>query len=125
MSNSKKLFSVLIVVFLILSLITGCAKEKKYEYEIKSGEVIITGYNATENTVVIPDKIADLPVTGIENYAFSACTSLEIITIPDSVPVIGEGAFTGCTSLTSVTLPSSITDIGKDAFPSTTEIIRV
>ena len=38
----------------------------------------------------------------IGSYAFSGCTSLTSVTIPDSVTSIGEGAFSGCTSLTDV-----------------------
>ncbi|MBR1752743.1 MAG: leucine-rich repeat domain-containing protein, partial [Ruminococcus sp.] len=49
-------------------------------------------------------------------YAFSDCTSLESITIPNSVTSIGEYAFSDCTSLTSITIPNSVTSIGEAAF---------
>ena len=48
--------------------------------------------------------------------AFSGCTSLTSVTIPDSVTSIGDSAFSGCSSLTSVTIPDSVTSIGSYAF---------
>ena len=57
---------------------------------------------------------------GIANYAFnsafSGCTGLTSVTIPDSVTSIGYSAFKGCTGLTSVTIGNSVTSIGSYAF---------
>ena len=44
-------------------------------------------------------------LTGLNKGAFSGCTGLTSVTIPDSVTSIGEYAFYNCTGLTSVTLP--------------------
>ncbi|GEM_PF-6444314 len=49
---------------------------------------------------VIP---SDGSVTSIGRGAFSGCSSLTSIAIPNSVTSIGRGAFSGCSSLTSVT----------------------
>ena len=65
------------------------------------------------NTSVIPN---DGSVTSIGNYAFSGCTGLTSITIPDSVTSIGDSAFKGCTGLTSVTIGNGVTSIRSDAF---------
>ncbi len=62
---------------------------------------------------VIPD---DGSVTSIGDYAFSRCTGLTSITIPDSVTNIGWSAFSECTGLTSITIPDSVTSIGGWAF---------
>ena len=44
--------------------------------------------------------------------AFSKCTSLISIIIPDSVILIAEGAFSKCTSLISIIIPDSVIKFG-------------
>ena len=71
---------------------------------------------------VIPD---DGSVISIGDDAFTGCTSLTSVTIPDSVMSIGDGAFSGCTSLTSVTIPDRVTSIGSRAFYRCTSLTSV
>ena len=67
--------------------------------------------------ITIPDS-----VTSIEDYAFSNCTSLTEITIPDSVTSIGECVFSGCTGLTEITISDSVKYIGEEAFKDCTNL---
>ena len=62
-------------------------------------------------SVTIPNS-----VTSIEYCAFYRCSSLTSIIIPSSVMSIGDQAFNGCSSLTSITIPNSVTSIGYSAF---------
>jgi hypothetical protein len=58
--------------------------------------------------------------------AFEVCTSLESITLPNSLTSIGPGAFSGCSSLTSITLPPhSLTSIGRGAFAGCTSLTSI
>lgn len=62
-------------------------------------------------SVTIPNS-----VTRVGLFAFSDCSSLTSVTILDGVTSIGAGAFFKCSSLASVTIPSSVTRIEDGAF---------
>jgi len=62
-------------------------------------------------SILIPN---DVSVIG--QSAFSGCSGLESITIPNNVSIIGEGAFSGCSGLESITIPNNVSNIGKYTF---------
>lgn len=64
-------------------------------------------------------------VTSIGNYAFQDCSSLTLITIPNSVTSIAYQAFTGCSSLTSIVIPNSVTEIGWGAFEDCSSLTSI
>jgi len=55
-------------------------------------------------------------VTLIADSAFSSCSLLTSVTLPNTVKHIGSAAFLGCSALTSMTIPNSVTSIGGFAF---------
>ena len=55
-------------------------------------------------------------VTNIGNNAFQNCSSLTGITIPEAVTGIGGSAFSGCSSLTSISIPKNVTSIEEGTF---------
>ena len=55
-------------------------------------------------------------LTSIGSNAFSFCTNLTSIEIPNGVTYIDSDAFSYCSGLTSITIPNSVTSIGSSAF---------
>ena len=64
-------------------------------------------------------------VTSIGDLAFSGCSGLASIKIPEGVKSIGRGAFSGCSGLTSISIPGSVTSIGDFAFIDCTGLTSV
>ena len=86
---------------------------------------VITGYRGSDTIIRIPETINGIKVAVISDYAFSGCTSLTSVNIPDSVTSIGIWAFYNCTSLTSVNIGNSVTSIGEYAFKGCASLTSV
>ena len=56
----------------------------------------------------------------IDYCAFEYCTSLTSINLPQGITIIEAGCLRGCTSLTSLTIPNGVTYISDDAFGNCT-----
>lgn len=57
--------------------------------------------------------------------AFSQCTSLQYITIPNTATTIGATAFNNCTSIPYIILPNTITEIDTGAFHYCTSLKEI
>lgn len=91
------------------------------EYYINSTKVQQEYYWGEELVVsdyYIPSSLRSVVVTSGEIWygAFSNCSMLTSIELPDNISTIGEKAFIGCRSLMSVEIPSSVVSIGSYAF---------
>ena len=68
-----------------------------------------------EDVVIIPKSYHGLPVTAIADYAFQNANIKELAILAD-IRHIGVGAFSGCSNLTYLELPNSVITIGSKAF---------
>ena len=71
------------------------------------------------------DLIIENGTQGIANKAFTNCSNLTTVTIPNSVNIIGEMAFEGCTSITSIKIGNSVTMIGDGSFRNCTSLASI
>ena len=71
-------------------------------------------------SITIPNS-----VTSIGDYAFEYCSSLTLITIPNSIISIGEYAFDYCSNLTEIAVPNSVTSIGRYAFSDCSSLTNI
>ncbi len=143
--KKAKLLTMTVVVFSIMicwAMSAFALTEGNWEFQLLDEEVKITGYTGTEENLVIPTHLYNLPVTSLD---FVSCRiqNAKSITIPGSIKkvpirvfagsetletvILGEGveeidysaesgAFENCKNLKKVVLPSSLRSIGYKAF---------
>jgi len=114
----KKNVILLVALFVLMAVgVSAQQADPESDFQVMKNEnsVTITKYIGKKREVRIPDRIQDLPVTGIGKEAFKSFTGTSIM-IPDSVTNIGDSAFSYCTFLTSITIPNGVTSIGKETF---------
>ena len=128
--KTNKLFFLFCILLSMLA-----TNASAYDFAVKNADGVMIYYNYINNkteacvtnkekykysgSIAIPKEITyegrTLKVTEIGNSAFYYCSSLESVTIPNSVTSIGNNAFTH-SNLTSVTIPNGVTSIGGYAF---------
>jgi|GEM_PF-5094728 len=74
-----------------------------------------TTYNTNYDFVALNVSSATNLKT-IANFAFSGCSSLSAITLPNGLTTIGTSAFSSCVGLTAISFPSSLANIEQQAF---------
>ncbi len=97
-----------------------------YSYKLAdNSNAVITRYNGSDKTIIVPSTIDGYTVKGIGDYAFSGCSSITDVTIPQGITSIGIAAFVFCNGLESVSIPDSVTNIGSSAFFNCTALTGI
>ena len=95
----------------------------------KNVAIVTKGDKKYSGDITIPSSIkvneSEYTVREIEETAFSNCSGLTSVTIPNSVTSIKGSTFEGCSGLTSVTIPNSVTSIGERAFASCSSLTSI
>lgn len=89
------------------------SSEEDFSFTRRNG-IVITGYHGSEDTVVVPAAMFNLPVVAIASGAFMDCSAASVI-LPESIRIVEEGAFQNC-ALQELTLFDSIDSFGNDCF---------
>ncbi len=91
-----------------------------WNYSVSNGKATVIQHasylESMSGNVVIPSTLGGYPVTSIGHRAFTACSSLTSVVIPEGVTSIGNDAFSGCSGLTSVVIPEGVTSISDRTF---------
>ena len=103
--------------------VTGTIEDYDGSSEPASGKSLFAQVVDRSITEVSASDLAG--ISGIGDYAFSGCTGLTNITIPDGVTSIGDDAFSGCTGLTNITIPDSMTSIGGRTFSDCSSLTSI
>ena len=90
---------------------SSIANPLNYTKELHINNELITEVNLTT-------------ATKISLSAFSGCSNLTSVSIPNSVTSIGDRAFFGCSGLTNLNIPDSVTSIGEFAFDGCDKLFR-
>ena len=102
----KKLFVSLLTLVMTIScsiFTTGCVGKLNYELNSNSsGYIVSCGNLMFKKEIEILSEYEGLPVVEIAENGFEGCSSVENITIPNTIKSIGAGAFNNCKNLQNV-----------------------
>lgn len=93
-----------------------------YTYTVTGGKATITKAEGFAKTVEIPPVLGGAIVTTLGSVVFINNTTVQRISIPDTVTSIGSDAFHGCISLNTCNIPSGVTAILESCFSGCTRL---
>ena len=89
------------------------------------GTGTITDCGTSVESIVIPEKLDGVNVYYIGSEAFANCKYLEEIVLPSTLKGISEKAFSGCTKLLAIDIPEGTKSIGENAFENCSALTDV
>lgn len=131
MKFRKKILAVIISVLLIFSVLpfsfSASAAEVGYgdfffTVDNSNYTAELKTYEGSASEIEIPGEVYGYKVTSIDSRVFYENSTLQSVTIPDTLESIGVMAFAFCDNLKSVTLGSYITSLGYSAFLGCTSL---
>ena len=147
----KKLFVILILVAFALS---GVAQQRNFDFSVtvESGQTLYflkgfygpqdvkvtspnyggnySGYDKPTGDLVIPPTVTYndtvYTITVIGDQAFTGCSGLTSVTLPNTLTYIGYHAFSNCSGIGGeLVIPDGVSPIGSNAFKGCTSITSV
>lgn len=130
MKNLKKMFALCMAFVLMFSLITVAYAEDElrsgdYGYIVVENEVKITNYYGTDTDLQIPSDLGGYKVTYIGENAFKGNSSLNFVSLPDTIYKVENSAFEGCSNLSSVVFGSGTKWVATRAFAECPKLVEI
>lgn len=95
-------------------------KDGPFSYYIENGYAVINDYDGSvSGKLVIPEKLGGYPVGGITRWKFQRDTKITSLVLPEGFLYLGELAFSDCSNLAEVTIPDSLCGVGRAVFSGT------
>ncbi|MFA7081296.1 MAG: leucine-rich repeat domain-containing protein [Bacteroidales bacterium] len=86
-------------------------------------------YTKPTDSIMIPNTVENngiiYSITSIGDIAFTGCSDITYVELPNSITSIGDHSFSNCSSLISVNIPSSVTLIKACAFYECTSLSSI
>ena len=140
MTKFTKILAAVAMLWLVAVQATPLMAQQNYDFQVgqlyykitdatKRKVAVVRGNNEPTGAISIPATVVNggntYSVTSIGERAFSSCSELTSINIPNGVTSIGRGAFEDCKGLTSINIPSSVTIIENRTFYSCTNLASI
>ena len=119
----KKVLSLIVLTFLPIWANADAVEIAGIYYNLNTEALtaeVVSNPNMYTGVVTIPEKVTYMGksynIISIGKHAFSGCTELLSVDIPDGVTTICDEAFYSCNSLTSIKLPKELVKLECMAF---------
>jgi hypothetical protein len=120
--------SLIMAIFMLLGTApyAGAIGAGDFTYSIdENGKALITSYIGSSDSVTIPAQIDGHDVKAIDDYAFNGNTAIVNVTLSEGIKSIGHWSFLDCSTLESITLPQSLIEIQYNAFGNCTALRNI